>query len=138
MNNIAGAIGLAQMEKLPGFLARRRAIYERYCQELADLAWLRLPPLLPEDCESSYYFCWLQTDARDHLAKYLIDNGVYSTFRYWPLHRVAFFSVKFENVIDEYPNAENACRRTLNIPLHQSLSDDNVSKIIGLIRNFKG
>lgn len=137
MNNIAGAIGLAQMEKLPNFLARRRAIYERYCQELADLAWLRLPPPIPEDYESSYYFCWLQTEARDRLAKYLLDNGVYSTFRYWPLHKVSLFSAKIGEVF-EFPNAEQACRRTLNIPLHQSLSDDDVSKVIDLIRNFKG
>jgi dTDP-4-amino-4,6-dideoxygalactose transaminase len=136
MNNIAGAIGLAQMEKLPGFLARRRSIHERYEREFAGLGWLALPPPIPADCESSYYFFWIQTDARDRLARHLLEQGVYTTFRYWPLHKVDYFAAAASNT-GELPGAERASKYTLNLPLHQSLTDDDVAKVIALIRAFR-
>ncbi len=138
MNNIAGAIGLVQMEKLGGFLERRRAIHERYLAELAGMNWLVLPPAIPGGCESSYYLFWIQLAERDALAAYLLENGVYTTFRYWPLHRVEYFRLRASNPDPAaLPGAEFASRCTLNIPLHQSLSDEDVEKIIRLIRGFR-
>ena len=136
MNNISGAIGLAQMEKLSGFLARRRAIDQRYRQELADIQWLTLPPPVPPDCQSSYYLFWVQSQYRDSLALYLLENGVYTTYRYWPLHKIRYFSEAAGGIFS-LPGAEEASRYTLNIPLHQSLSDDDVTKVITLIREFR-
>ena len=136
MNNIAGAIGLAQMERLPGFLARRRAIDERYRQELAGIPWLKLPPPIPSDCESSYYLFWVQTPHRDALAQYLKENGVYSTYRYWPLHKVKYFA-QAAGPTPPMPGAEEACKYTLNIPLHQALTNEDVAIIIRLIRDFR-
>lgn len=132
MNNITGAIALTQLTKLDGFLARRRAIHDTYMRELADCAWLTLPPPLPEGNTSSYYLFWVQLARRDELARYLLENDVYTTFRYWPLHRVACFA----QPSDRLPHAEHACQHTLNLPLHQSLSDNDVGKIVDLIRRF--
>src|SRR5262249_19662988 len=60
MNDMASAIGLVQLRRLPGFIARRRQIHQLYDAELGDQRWLSLPPPVPPDCESSYYFYWLQ------------------------------------------------------------------------------
>lgn len=136
MNNISGAIGIAQLEKLPGFLARRSEIDRRYREELEGLEWLKLPPPVPSDCRSSYYLFWVQTEYRDLLAQYLKDNGVYTTYRYWPLHKVKLFA-EAAGRTPHLPGAEEASRCTLNIPLHQSLSDDDVAEIIRLIRKFR-
>lgn len=136
MNNIAGAIGLAQLRKVDGFLARRRAIHDRYEAELKGLPWLQLPPEIPAHCESSYYFFWVQSPARSILAKYLLDHGVYSTFRYWPLHKLEFFRTRA--TVTGLSGAEYAASHTLDIPLHQSLSETDVTTIISLIRAFKG
>jgi len=132
LNNIAGAIGLAQLKKLDSFINRRKKIYEIYLKELVDYAWLILPPRIEDEYVSSYYFFWIQLEKRDELARYLLDNGVYTTFRYWPLHKVQYFKL---NGKDLY-NSNYACRHTLNIPLHQSLSDEDVYKVIELIRKF--
>ena len=132
MNNIAGAIGVQQLHKLEGFIARRRAIHEEYERGLGELGWLTPPPPLPRDCESSYYFFWVQCDRRDELAAYLQTRGIYSTFRYWPLHRVPFFG----QTADGLANTERAAERTLNLPLHQSLSDDDVARVIEAVRTF--
>ena len=132
MNNIGGAIGATQLRKLDSFLARRKEIYETYENELGECEWLTFPPAITEDYVSSYYFFWIQLEKRDELARFLLDHGVYSTFRYWPLHKVKYFKQQKADL----PNSDYASQYTLNIPLHQSLTDDDVSKIIELIKEF--
>jgi aminotransferase len=47
--------------------------------------------------KSSYYFFWIQTKYRDELAKFLLNKGVYTTFRYWPLNKIELFSKYTDN-----------------------------------------
>lgn len=132
MNNITASIALTQLEKLDSFLARRKVIHDTYIRELADCSWLTLPPPPGSECTSSYYLFWIQLAERDAIARFLLEHGVYTTFRYWPLHRVRYFAQSAQGL----PNAERACQRTLNLPLHQSLSDDDVGKVIDLVKLF--
>lgn len=132
MNNVAAAIGLAQLQHIDRFIARRKAIDERYRRELAACSWVALPPVPPKDRESSYYFFWIHVERRDELARFLRDHGVYSTFRYWPLHKVRYFQQASEG----FPSAEYASQHTLNLPLHHGLSDEDVDKVIDLIKQF--
>ncbi len=120
MNNVAGAMGVVQLQKMDEYILRKKIIYETYMEELADCDWLTLPPILDDNIISSYYFFWIQLKKRDQLAKFLLDNDVYTTFRYWPLHKINHY----------------ASMHTLNLPLHQSLSDSDVSRIIELIKLF--
>lgn len=133
MNDITGAIGVIQMKKLPKFLIRRKEIYNKYYEELKNCEFLQLPPVLSPQYESSYYFFWIQTKYRDELAQYLMENGVYCTFRYWPLHKVEAFAFCANT---DLSNSEYIAKRTLNIPLHHSLTDENVELIIEIIKSF--
>lgn len=136
MNDISGAIGLAQLDKLKRFVAVRRDIDSIYREGLRKVKWLTVCPEIPEDSTSSYYMFWIQTFTkakRDELARFLLDNGIYTTFRYWPLHRISLF-----NDGSEYPNADYAADHTLNLPIHQSMTDDEVMKIIETIKRFQG
>ena len=92
MNNITAAIGIIQLKKLDSFLKKRKKIYDLYLEKFADLNWLEIPPEINENCVSSYFFFWVQTDRRDDLAKYLLEKGVYTTSRYWPLNKVKLFN----------------------------------------------
>jgi aminotransferase len=132
MNNISGAIGVSQLKKMDRFILRKKYIYEIFMKELADCQWLTLPPVLNEEYVSSYYFFWIQLEKRDELARFLLDHGVYSTYRYWPLHKIKYFKQEKADL----PNSDFVSQYTLNIPLHQSLSDADVFKIIELIKEF--
>lgn len=134
MNDITSAIGLEQLKKLPNFINRRRQIHQRYTTNLGNLPWLSLPPDLPTYMNSSYYFYWLQLpllSLRDKLSVHLKENGIYSTFRYYPLHLV-----KYYNSHSNLALAERAAEITLCIPIHHSLSDEDVDKIIDTIQRF--
>jgi aminotransferase len=134
LNDIASAIGLEQLKKLPRFLERRRQIHEHYDRELSNIAWLRCPPPVPAGSTSSYYLYWIQTrtDRRDRLATHLRRDGIYTTFRYYPLHKVPFYGADVR-----LPEAERAADETLCLPLHQSLSDDDLERIVASIRGFE-
>jgi aminotransferase len=129
MNDITAAIGLVQLGKLAYFVDRRKVITEIYNEQLAGIDGLLLPPPIPAQAVSSYYLYWVQTARRDELAKYLRDNGIYTTFRYYPLHLATKNGGR-------YPGAERAANFTLNLPLHQGLSGGDVELVCDKVRAF--
>ena len=133
MNNVTAAMGLSQLNKLSTFIDKRKNIFEKYTRVLEGIGDIKLPPAPKFEHKSSYYFFWIQTKHRDELAKFLLDKGIYTTFRYWPLNKIKLFS---DYAIKEYPNSDYAASRTLNIPLHQSLSDEDVDLVINSIKEF--
>jgi aminotransferase len=133
MNNVTAAMGLAQLDKLDEFIDKRRTIHNTYTSELNKIGDLKLPEIPDYEHTSSYYFYWIQTEYRDELAKFLLSKGVYTTFRYWPLNKIKLFSAYTTN---ECPNSDYASSHTLNIPLHQSLSIEDVNLVVNSIKEF--
>lgn len=127
LNDVLAAIGTVQLRRLPEFLARRAEIVARYGAGLAGVPGLVLPPPVPRGHRTSHYFYWVQLDprVRDDVAEDLYRAGVYTTFRYPPLHHVPLYGS--DAVL---PGADLAAARTLNLPLHQSLSDDDVDLVV--------
>tara|TARA_B110000008_G_scaffold274937_1_gene311520 strand:- start:5184 stop:6323 length:1140 start_codon:yes stop_codon:yes gene_type:complete len=133
MNDISASIGLAQLEKLNQFIKKREEIHFKYINSLQNIGDLILPTSPNFEYTSSYYFFWIQTRYRDDLAKFLYSKGIYSTFRYWPLHKIQMFS---EFCKRRYDGANYASENTLNIPIHQNLSSSDVDLIIKTIKSF--
>ena len=61
------------------------------------------------------------------------NNGVYVTFRYYPLHKIKLYK-EFSLPLK---NADEISDTTINIPVHQNLTEDNVEYIINTIKNFR-
>lgn len=133
MNDVTAAMALEQLKKLPEFMNRRKKVHEYYDANLKDLKWIDIPPRLPEYIKTSYYFYHIQVrnGLRDQLAAYLRERGVYTTYRYFPLHRV-----KGYNVVGDFPNADFATDNTLCLPIHQSLSESDIELVVELIAEF--
>ncbi|MEQ4715014.1 DegT/DnrJ/EryC1/StrS family aminotransferase [Nonomuraea sp. B19D2] len=131
MNDVLAAIGGVQLGRLPDFLRRRRFVVDYYDRELAGIDGLELPPPLPAGHEGSHYFYWVQLPAelRDAVARDLYERGVYTTFRYPLLHKVAIYGAD-----RPLPGAEQAAARTLCLPLHQALSDTDLKTVVTALR----
>ena len=132
-NDIASTIGLQQLKKLNGFIERRKEIWDIYKSELSDIDWITLPPEPLDGCTSSYYLFWLQMEDRDNFARYMVANDIYVTFRYYPLHLIKHY----DSWDTQLPNVEWVNDRTINIPLHQNLTDDEIGYIIKTIKKYK-
>lgn len=133
MNNITAAMAIEQLKKLPLFMEKREAVHNAYNDGLGDLNWLDIPLPLEEGSRSSFYFYHIQlkNGKRDELARYLREKGIYTTYRYFPLHRVPYYGVE-----GTFPNADHATDNTLCLPLHQSLKPSEMEQIIEEIRKF--
>lgn len=133
MNDITAAIALAQLKKLPDFISKREYIDSFYRDNLKDIKQIVLPPILPDYSQSSYYFFHIQlpNGERDFLAKFLRDNGIYTTYRYYPLHRVSAYHIS-----GNFPGADYSADNTLNLPIHQSLSNNDLSFIVDKVHEY--
>ncbi|MCX7875226.1 MAG: DegT/DnrJ/EryC1/StrS family aminotransferase [Melioribacteraceae bacterium] len=133
MNDINAAIGIEQLKKIDYFIEKRKSIWNIYQNELKEVEQIQLPPEPLADTQSSYYLYWIKVknNLRDKLAKYLVENGIYVTFRYYPLHLIKIYNYK-----ERLPNSESILDEALNIPLHQNLSESDIDKIITTIKKF--
>lgn len=131
-NDLTAAIGSVQLRRLPGLVARRKEIVDLYDRELAGLDGVLTPPPLPEGHDSSYYFYWVQMspEIRDEIASELYAAGIYTTFRYAPLHKVP----AYQAVDQVLPASDKASGETLCLPLHPGLSDDDVRTVAAALR----
>lgn len=133
MNDVTASIGLVQLSKLDKFLQRRIEVAQKYFDLLKGIGDLVLPPKPKVGEVMTYYLYWIQTKKRDELARYLLDNNVYTTFRYWPLHKVSMFH---HDIDKRLSNAELVTNITLNLPCHHSLSDNEIEYIASKIKDF--
>jgi len=133
MNDITAAIALEQLKKLPIYMEKRKHVHEFYNQNFKKFSWIELPPTLPDYVETSYYFYHIQikNGRRDQLANFLREYGIYSTYRYYPLHRVPSYGVT-----GNFPNADYAADHTLNLPMHQCISQDDLGFILEKFEDF--
>lgn len=132
-NDISASIGLAQLRKLDSHQAKRKKIWEIYQKEF-DLPWMLRPVDAEKNEQHSYftYFIRVLDGSRDLLAKYLLDNGVYTTLRYQPLHLNYRYGCRVS-----LPVCEKLSEEGLNLPIHPGLSDNDVDKIVDLVRLWK-
>ncbi len=133
-SDIAASIGLAQLRKLDAMQARRKSIWELYQREFAQVPWLLRPVEAPEGDRHSYFTYCLRVPGgrRDALAKYLYNEGIYTTLRYHPLHMNPIYGSKARLPVCERLNDE-----ALSIPLHPGLADPDVEKVVAAVKKFK-
>lgn len=132
--NIAAAIGLAQLERLDALQARRKAIWETYQRDLADVPEVTCPQeAAPGDRHGYFTFC-IRVPRRDELARMLLAEGIYTTLRYHPLHLNPIYGQADQRLV----NCERLNEEALSIPLHPRLTDDEVARVVRAMRHFFG
>ncbi len=134
MTDIAAAIGIHQLKKLPKFLERRQFLVERYLTKLVDL-----PLILPPDDIHGGGHAWhlfvirINTDAkinRDDLIQFLSDKGVGTSVHYIPLHRQPFWKNKYNLTNSMFPEADKAYLSMVSIPLYTAMTNEQQDYII--------
>jgi aminotransferase len=132
-NDLSAAVGLVQLRKLGDLQTRRKQIWDLYQREFEKISWLKRPVDGGKNEQHSYftYFVRLINGKRDAFAKYLRENGIYSTLRFHPLHLNPIYKSN-----SRLPSTELLNEQGLNIPLHPGLSDSEIEHIIQTIKSF--
>lgn len=131
--NINAAIGLPQIKSLNSSLEYRAKLRTHYEELLISLNVDFVRQECPRTTYSNYFFTIL-TPKRTELANFLRDNGIYTTFRYHPLHKIDVFS-GFTQYSD-FTGADDFSKKALNIPIHNSLTDQELEKISEKLKLF--
>ncbi|MBB3294952.1 dTDP-4-amino-4,6-dideoxygalactose transaminase [Mitsuaria sp. BK045] len=142
LTDIAAAMGLHQLKRLPAFQRRREQIAARYFEALADLP-LILPPQAPEGDVHSWhlYVLRLTEDApigRDEFIERLFEQGIGCSVHYVPLHQHPYWKERYGLTPEMFPESQKAYERTVTIPLYTAMTDDQVERVIAAVRRALG
>lgn len=129
MNDVQAAVGLVQLGRLEELVGVRGRLAAEYAHRLGCEKNIDAMVWPMRTAASSFYSYWVQTPHRDALAAHLRAHDIYTTFRYWPIHRAYGWP-------STTPNADWAADHTLNLPLHANLTRANVDYICTVIGEF--
>jgi perosamine synthetase len=128
MNDLAAAIGLVQMEKLPSFNARRTEIIRQYLNGLEGVYGIL--PLLPFEPEKYHYQMFgIRVEKRDEVMIYLKAKGIATGCHYTPLSLQPLFAPYGKNC----PFIEQEAKKFITLPLHADLTDKEIDFIIEML-----
>lgn len=133
MTDIMAGIGLAQLNRYPELLRRRKQIIERYNVALADYPVKVLDHYGNDHSSSGHLYIvrvdGITTEQRNDIIVKMAERGIATNVHYKPLPMMtAYKSMGFD--IADYPNAFEQYHNEITLPLHTKLTDDDVAYII--------
>lgn len=134
MTDVAAAMGLAQFERYPGMLARRKEIIGRYDAAFKPLGVEVLDHYTDEYSSSGHLYITRVPGVTDQQRREIIikmaEAGVACNVHYKPLPmHTAYKKIGFD--IKGYPNAYKHYENEITLPLHTKLTDEEVEYVIG-------
>lgn len=132
MTDVAAAIGLAQLERYPDMLARRKKIIERYDGMLRPLGVLTLEHYTDEYASSGHLYLTripnITVDQRNEIITKMAEQGIACNVHYKPLPmHTAYKAIGFD--IKDFPNAYGQFANEITLPLHTNLTDEQVEYV---------
>ncbi|WP_153732393.1 UDP-4-amino-4,6-dideoxy-N-acetyl-beta-L-altrosamine transaminase [Sporosarcina obsidiansis] len=140
MNDIQASLGLSQLNRLDGFIERRREIAALYDEKLADIPGIILPKQL-EDTDSGWHLYIIQLDARlvEKSRKEVFDEmralniGVH--VHYIPVYWHPYYQeLGYEKGI--CPKAEKWYAQALTLPIFAEMKDEDVEYVVNAINSI--
>jgi dTDP-4-amino-4,6-dideoxygalactose transaminase len=134
--DVHARIGVEQLSRLPGFLAHRRRLAERYFERFATEPACALPPRpVDGDGQSWNMFNILLPLERMRIARKafrdaLAARGIATGVSYEALHLTAL-GRRFGYHRGDLPNAERIADSTVTLPLHAGMSIADVDRVCG-------
>lgn len=136
MTDIMAAIGLAQLERYSGLLARRRQLIEKYDAAVSDIA--DTVKHFGGDFASSGHLYLarvrgLDESKRNEVIVKMAQKGVATNVHYKPLPmHTAYKNMGFD--IKDYPCAYAKYANEITLPLHTLLTDEEADYVIKTFR----
>jgi dTDP-4-amino-4,6-dideoxygalactose transaminase len=136
MEGIQGAVLGIKLKHIAKWNAERRRVALRYTELLAGT-----PLQLPREAayaESAWHLYVVRHPRRDELKKHLEANGVGCALHYpMPLHLQKCYATLGHKTGD-FPAAEKAARECLSLPIYAELTDEQVHRVVAVIKDFFG
>jgi UDP-4-amino-4,6-dideoxy-N-acetyl-beta-L-altrosamine transaminase len=141
ITDLQAALGLSQLSKLEGFIARRRELVSRYDRLLADLP-LSLPSAQP-GAQSAWhlYVVRLQLDriklSHREVFEALRAAGIGVNLHYIPVHLQPYYREQGFTEGD-FPEAERYYAQAISLPMFSALTDEQQDYVVEQLRRTVG
>lgn len=142
LTDLQCALGLAQLGKLEGFLARREAIAARYHAALGGLTGLTLPAVAA-DVRHAWHLYPVLLDLerlsadRRTIFSALRAEGIGVNVHYIPVYWHPYYrGLGYEKGL--CPRAEAAYDRLLSLPMFPAMDDRDVDDVVAAVRKVLG
>ena len=136
LDPLQAAVLSVKLDRLDEWTERRRAIADRYLQELAGTS-LELPQV-PSWAEPVWHLFVVQSPARDALQRHLADRGIDTIIHYpIPPHRQGAFA-RDGVAQSKLPVAEALADRVLSLPIGPHMDDAHAQRVMDAVRGFGG
>jgi dTDP-4-amino-4,6-dideoxygalactose transaminase len=128
MTDVQASLGISQLAFLKNFIAKRREIASRYFEEFKDCDFFL--PIRKEGKEPIYYRFVVKTKSKasPYLEKLQQKKVMCQRPVYIPLH--LYFN------LSGFPNTMEAWERTISIPLYPSLREEEIERIIAVVKEI--
>jgi perosamine synthetase len=135
MTSIAAAIGLVQLQRLPGWNDQRRYNANKLSSALNGIQGLKVP-VVRQGCEHVYHQYVIECEQRDALTAHLDTKGVGTAVHYpttipdQPYYKDLGYNT------DNLPIAHQLTKTVLSLPVHPLVSEDDLLTIINAVKGF--
>jgi perosamine synthetase len=138
LTDMACALGLSQLEKLPANLARRREIAAYYGEAFRDLPAIAVP-VVRKDVDPAWHLypvrlnLELLSTGRGEIFRALRAENIGVNVHYIPVHQHPYYRERFPSN-ESCPVAEGAYERLISLPMFHSMTRQDTDDVIHAVR----
>jgi len=140
LTDIAAALGIHQLKRIPAFQVRREQIAQQYLEAFADLPLITPPLPVEGDTHSWHLFVLRLADElemdRDAFIEQMYARGIGCSVHYIPLHLQPYWRDRYGLRPEQFPHSQKAYERMLSIPLYTAMTDADVQRVITAVREI--
>jgi dTDP-4-amino-4,6-dideoxygalactose transaminase len=131
LSDVLGALGVAQMEKLPEILRRKRLLAVQLSEKLAGIPGVRVPrePAWGGHIYQSYVVLLDERLNRDAVVQGMRERGIETTLGTYALHDQPFFQKTYGYRSGDLPCSHAAYTRTVTLPLYPQMTNVDIELI---------
>lgn len=138
MTNIQAALGVAQLERVDEFVAKKRWIGEMYQELLSDIEAVNLPIKQKSFTDNIYWvFAITLKDNYPKSAKEVMRElgarGIGTRPFFYPMHKQPVFNKMGLFLDDDLPNSEKLYERGFYIPSGMAITDEQIREVSKII-----
>jgi dTDP-4-amino-4,6-dideoxygalactose transaminase len=140
LSDLAAALGLAQLRRIDGLLARRKRVEGWYCDYLRSFEGIKDPYIAP-DVDEVHWFLYVvhlgtrfSRSSRDAIIDDLRTERIESAAYSQPLHlQRRYFDAGYRR--GDFFVTEKVADRALALPFHAHLTEEQVAFIVGTMKD---
>ena len=137
--NLQAAVGLAKLERINEFVARKRVMGDYYTEALQDMEEVILPIKKTEYADNIYWVYGIvlgkkiQADNKT-VQRLLAEEGIGARTFFWCMHEQPVYRKQGMFTEDVHPNAEYLSRKGFYIPSGLALTKEQMDRVIAGVR----